>query len=193
MAAAQASGVKTVYLVCIEGGPISQVEAMHLPQRRKDLQADLDKLRLENSHVKLEILSCKSWREFEKRFLSRQKTSQAVGAQGGKKKGDVAGRSQKRQRRLNKPDSAAVLTPAAVASTPVGESNAAAQPQAQQTAPMTAVATNGHDQEMMALLRQVLTRLDASDMRLDQLDAKFDRLSSTTTEVLETVSHQVAR
>ena len=43
----------------------------------------------------------------------------------------------------------------------------------------------------VALLQQVLARLDASDAavrgvctRLDQLDAKFDRLSGTTGEVL---------
>jgi hypothetical protein len=52
MSAAQAPGVMKVYMVAIEGGPITQIEQMHLKNREQDIRADLTHMHIK---TKLEV------------------------------------------------------------------------------------------------------------------------------------------
>ena len=173
MSAAQQSGVKTVYLVAIEGGPISQVEAMHLPQRKKELQTDLERMST-GSQVQLEIVKFERWQEFEKKFLSKQTKSTGSPALRGRK--PTSGSLAAKKSLQETSGSIGAGNDADNGAGAVGSASTGAQPESAAT---------------VALLQQVLARLDASDAavrgvckRLDQLDAKFDRLAGTTGEVL---------
>jgi hypothetical protein len=67
MSAAQQSGVRKVYLVAIEGGPISQVETMHLKLRMKEIQKDLVQMKVK---ARVEVLQFRRFAEFENMVIS---------------------------------------------------------------------------------------------------------------------------